>query len=114
MSQSLHFFLLITWEQGLIMEKVAVTALLVTALVLPSTLFLLLKSRYRLNGLIAAAIAVATGWTLNVAWAFFAGNDPSQADGDTLSIAAYFGWVCPTVLVLLTWLVWRLVARRAA
>lgn len=43
------------------MEKFAVTALLLTALALPVALFLLLKSRFPLNGLIAAAIAVASG-----------------------------------------------------
>ena len=103
---------------GFIMEKFAVTALLLTALALPVVLFWLLRSRSRLNALIAAAIAVATGWALNVAWAFASqgssANDPSQANGDTLSIAMQFGWACPTVLVLLTWLVWRFKTRRAA
>jgi hypothetical protein len=100
------------------MEKLAVTALLLTALALPVVLFLVLRSRFPLNGLIAAAIAVATGWALNVAWAFVSQgsttNDPSQVNGDTLSIAMRFGWVCPTVLVFLTWLVWRFKTRRAA
>jgi hypothetical protein len=100
------------------MEKFAVTALLLTALAVPVALFLLLRSRFPLHGLFAAAIAVAAGWALNVAWAFasqkITPQDPSQFNGDTLSIAARFGWVCPTVLVLLTWLVWRLMTRRAA
>lgn len=93
------------------------TALLLAALVLPVALFWLLKSRSRMNGLVAAAIAVATGWALNVAWALASqgspSNAPSQANGDTLSIAIRFGWACPVVLVLLTWLVWRFKARRA-
>jgi hypothetical protein len=100
------------------MEKFAVTALLLTALALPVVLFWLLRSRSRLNGLVAAAIAVASGWALNVAWAFAsrgsASNDLSQANGDALSIAMHFGWACPAVLVLLAWLVWRFKARRAA
>ena len=95
-----------------------VTALLLTSLVLPVVLFWLLKSRSRLNGWVAAAIAIATGWALNVAWAFASQgsttNDPTQAGGDTLSIATHFGWACPTVLVFLTWLVWRFMARRDA
>lgn len=99
-----------------LMETFAVTGLLLAALILPVALFLLLRLRFRLNGLIAAAAAVATGWALNVAWAFVAqgaaAQDPSQAN--TLSIAAYFGWACPTVLVLLTWLVWRFVKHRAS
>lgn len=94
------------------MEKFAVTALLITALVLPVALFLLLRLRFRLKGLVAAAIAVATGWALNVAWAFLAARDPSQDNVDTLSIALYFGWACPTVLVLLTWLMSRFMTRR--
>jgi len=63
--------------------------------------------------LVAAAIAVASGWALNVAWAFAAqGNtvkDQPQSSGNFLSIATRFGWACPTVLVLITWLVWRFV-----
>ena len=94
------------------------TALLLTALALPVILFWLLRSRSRLNAWVASAIAVAAGWALNVAWALASQgsttNDPSQVNGDSISIAMYFGWACPTVLVLLTWLVWRFKARRAA
>ena len=100
------------------MEKFATTALLLAALALPVVLFWLLRSRSRWNGLAAAAIAIAAGWALNVAWAFAAQgsttNDPSQVNGDTLSIAMRFGWACPTVLVFLTWLIWRFTTRRAA
>jgi len=80
--------------------------LLVTALVLPVVLFWLLKSRSRLGGLVVAVIAVAVGWALNLAWASVA--------HESLAIAGAFGWVCPAVLVLLTWLVWRFANRRAA
>ena len=100
------------------MKNFAATALLLAGLLVPVVLFWLLRSRSRLNGLAAAAIAVATGWALNVAWAFASqgstGTDPSQANGDTLSIAIRFGWACPTVLVFLTWLVWRFKTRRGA
>lgn len=92
------------------------TALLLAALALPVALFWLLRSR-ALNGWVAAAIAIATGWALNVAWAFASQGDTTndaQASGDILSIAMYLGWACPTVLVFLTWLVWRFKARRAA
>src|SRR5262245_39575164 len=99
------------------MEKFAATALLLTALALPVVLFWQLRSRSRLNGLAASALAVATGWALNVAWAFASRgsttNDPSQVNGDTISIAMRFGWVCPAVLVFLTWLAWRFKTRRA-
>jgi hypothetical protein len=99
------------------MAKFAVTALLLTALLLPVVLFWLLRSRLRMHVLAAAVIAVATGWALNVAWAFASqgstANDPAQVNGDTLSIAMRFGWACPTVLVFLTWLVWRFKTRRA-
>jgi len=100
------------------MEKFAVTTLLVVALAAPVALFLLLSSRLQWNVLAAAAIAVAAGWALNVAWAFASQRSPSavpsQGGGDTLSIAAHFGWACPAVLVLLTWLVLRFVVHRAA
>jgi hypothetical protein len=89
------------------MDKFVTTGLLLAALVLPVALFFLLRSRSRLHSLAVAAIAIATGWALNVAWAF------SQANtGETLSIAMRFGWACPSVLVFLTWLVWRFKTRR--
>jgi hypothetical protein len=98
------------------MPAMAATALLLTALVLPVVLFWLLRSRSRFNPQVAAALAVATGWALNVAWAFAsqggAANDPSQTNEDTVSIAMRFGWACPAVLVFLTWLVWRFKTRR--
>jgi hypothetical protein len=100
------------------MKNFATTALLLTALLLPIVLFWLVRSRTRLHGLAAAAIAVATGWALNVAWAFTSQGstayDPSKTYEDTLSIAMRFGWACPTVLVFLTWLVWRFKTGRAA
>ena len=99
------------------MEKYAVAALLLAALVVPVAVFLVLRSRFRLKGSIAAAIAVAIGWALNLAWAFvsqaMSPQDASQADGDMLAVAAYFGWICPIVLVALTWLAGRLIARRS-
>ena len=95
------------------MEKFAVTALLLIALALPVVLFWFLRSRFRLGVLFAAGIAIAAGWAFNVAYAFAVRTlDPSQVDGSTLTIATAFGWVCPTVLVFLTWLIWRLATRR--
>ena|SRR6516162_1639174 len=100
------------------MKKFATTTLLLTALLLPVVLFWLLRSRSHLNGLAAAAIAVATGWVLNVAWAFASQAGTTgvslQVSGDTLSIAKRFGWVCPTVLVFITWLVWHFKTQHGA
>lgn len=79
--------------------------LLLAALVLPVVLFWLLKSRPGINLLVAAGIAVAGGWALSLAWAY--------AARESLVIAGAFGWVCPAVMVLLTWLVWRFTKRRA-
>jgi len=94
------------------------TALLLTALVAPVALFLVLRSRLRWGGLAAAGVAVATGWALNVAWALASregtAQGPPPADADFVSIAASFGWACPAVLVLLTWLAGRLLTRRTA
>jgi hypothetical protein len=83
-----------------------VTVILVTALLLPVVVYWLLRSRSHLSGLVAAVIAIASGWALNLVWAFVA--------HESFVIAAAFGWVCPTVLVSLTWLVWRFTRRRAA
>jgi len=95
------------------MEKFAVTALLLIALALPVVLFWFLRSRFRLGILFAAGIAVAAGWAFNLAYAFAVqALDPLQVDASTLKIAGAFGWVCPTVLVFLSWLVWRLATRR--
>lgn len=100
------------------MKTLATTALLLAALVLPVVLFWQLRSRSHWNGLATAAIAVAAGWAFNVAWAFASQRGttelPSEASGDTLSIAARFGWACPTVLVLITWLVWHFKTRQGA
>jgi hypothetical protein len=97
------------------MKKFATTGLLLAALLLPVAVFWLLRSRSHVNGLAAAGIAVATGWALNVAWAFASQggttNAPSQVNEDTLSIAMRFGWACATVLVLITWLVWHFKTR---
>ncbi|KRA20302.1 MULTISPECIES: hypothetical protein [unclassified Lysobacter] len=94
------------------MDHYAVLALLLAALALPVVAFWLLRSRTRLHGLVAAGIAVALGWALNLAYAF-AAQDPAPAADDNVAIAAAFGWACPAVLVLLTWLARRFVVRRA-
>jgi len=91
------------------MRKYTIAGLLLTALASPVALFWLLISRSHFSILAVAAIAVATGWVLNLAWAFAVdngpSNEPSQATGDFFAVAARFGWVCPSVLVFLTWLV---------
>lgn len=97
------------------MENFAATLVLILALVLPVVLFLLLR-RTRLNGLVSAAIAIAAGWALNIAYFSLAPDttavNASQVNADNLAIAVSFGWVCPAVLVFLTWLVWRIATRR--
>ena len=52
------------------MGKVTTSALLLTALALPIVLFWQLGAHSALSTVVAAAIAVAAGWALNVAWAF--------------------------------------------
>ena len=98
------------------MSNIAVIVLLLVALALPVVLFWLLVSRLRQNTLLAAAMAIGAGWAFNVAYVLavqkIAPQDPSQTEGDMLGIATAFGWACPSVLVLLTWLVRRFVMRR--
>jgi hypothetical protein len=94
------------------MGKVTTNALLLTALALPVVLFWQLGAHAALSTVVAAAVAV--GWALNVAWAFSANKaivqDASPGNAGNLKIALAFGWACPVVLVLLTWLVLRFFA----
>lgn len=96
------------------MGKFAANVLLLTALALPILLFWQVGAHSALSPVVAAAIAVAAGWALNVAWAFAANKaivqDASQGNAGNLKIALAFGWACPVVLVLLTWLVLRFAA----
>lgn len=96
------------------MDNFATTVLLLTAVALPVLIFLLLRPRSHLGRVVAATLAVAAGWSFNVACivATQAISGPSKVDGDFLDIAISFGWACPSVLVLLTWLVWHFAARR--
>lgn len=92
------------------MKSPLAIVLLLATLAVPVALFLLLASQaVHLNGWVAAAAAVAAGWALNVAWALAVEKAESKQSpedsGNTLAIAARFGWACPAVLVLLTWLV---------
>lgn len=100
------------------MKKFAAAVLLLTALVLPVVMSWLLISRSEFSVPVAAVIAIASGWALNMVWAFAIGKttpkDPSQANGNYFAIATRFGWACPAVLVLLTWLVWHFTTGGAA
>lgn len=91
------------------MGKSSIAVLLIVALVLPVAVFLLLWPGLHWSALLAAALAIATGWGLNLAWAF-ASSKVAADDANSVSIAAFLGWLCPAVLVLLTWLVWRFFA----
>lgn len=98
------------------MQSFATNAVLLIALALPVLQFLWLKTRSRFSGRIAAASAIAAGWALNVAYAHLVqrtatGSQIAEAES-FVGIAALFGWACPTVLVLLTWLLWSLVTKR--
>lgn len=95
-----------------LMKKSAVTLLLLVALVAPVALFLLLWPHWHLHVVLAAAISVLVGWALNVAWALSADKTApaTSEDRSNVSIATRFGWACPAVLVLVTWLVRRFAA----
>lgn len=105
------------------MKRPLAIVLLVVALVAPVAGFLRLAAMPGMQHWLAAVVAVAAGWALNVAWALaveraeaaqfaqFAqarqaaqAAAPADERGRTLAIAARFGWICPSVLVLLAWL----------
>ena len=100
------------------MEKFADLVLLFTALALPVVLFLLFRPRSRSAAALALVVAVAVGWSFNVAYIFTtetsAVKDPSQLNGENLAIAVNYGWVCPLVFALFTWIVWHFATRRSA
>jgi hypothetical protein len=100
------------------MQKISSTALLILALAAPVALFWLLLTRSGLGIPVAATIAIVTGWALNVLWAFVAGKtppaNPEEPNQNFFSIAIRFGWVCPSVLVFLAWLVWYFTVRAAS
>jgi hypothetical protein len=100
------------------MENFAVTVLMLTALALPVGVFLVFRPRSRANTLVAAAVAIAAGWAFNVACIYateaIAAGTTARIDRANVAIAVNFGWICPLVLVLGTWLVWRVIARRAS
>ena len=96
------------------MGKITANALILTALVVPIALFWQIGAHSALSTVAVAAIAVAAGWALNVAWAFAANKtiaqDATPGSAGNLKIALAFGWACPVVLVFLTWLVLRFAA----
>jgi len=98
------------------MENFATAVLLLTALALPVVLFLLFRPRSHLRALIATAVGVAAGWSFNVAYVFateaIAAKGPSQVDSSNLAIAVTYGWACPLILVVITWVVWHFATRR--
>jgi hypothetical protein len=96
------------------MKKLAATTFLIAGLVAPVAGFAWLSGRLQSNVFLAAAIAIAAGWVSNLAWAHASQRaapvEPSAPPGNTVSIATRFGWACPAVLVLLTWLALRFLA----
>ncbi len=92
------------------MKKPLAALLLLAGLILPVAIFLGLWRHLHAHIAVAAPVGVAMGWVLNVAWALASREQEDEApaeQGDTLSIAIRFGWICPAVLVLLAWVGWR-------
>lgn len=96
------------------MKNIVPAALFIASLIVPIVLFWWLRTRSRVKSLIAAAITIAIGWGLNLAWASVAGNELSNGDMDTMAIATKFGWFCPTFLVAVTWVAYRIKNRHDA
>ena len=80
------------------------TGLLLAAMLVPIVIFWGLATRAGAARAGTFAIAIVAGWIFCVLWAF--------AAGESVAIAAGFGWFCPSVIVIATWLVWRFARRR--
>lgn len=98
------------------MTAFANAVLLLTAVLLPLLLFLLLRARSRGGNALAAVVAIGAGWAFNVACIVamqaLAAAAGEAADPALVSVATRFGWVCPTLLVGVAWVVRRLLAQR--
>ena len=81
------------------------------AVITPIVLFLVLWGE-GLNRFVAAAISVVAGWILGVAWALTA-FDHRNGDRRNIAIATRYGWACPTVLVLGSWIARHFAAQYA-
>lgn len=90
--------------------------LLATALALPIVLFLLFRPRSRAGLLTSATLAIAAGWAFNVAYVIATqtinADHPADDNGAALSMVFTFGWACPLVLVLVTWVIRRFALNR--
>jgi len=96
------------------MTKFSANAVLVITVAMPVVLFALLSAA-GLPLRIAVLVAVVLGWSLSISWARTAspgarsGNEGERAA--TVKVAVRFGWICPAVLVGLTWAAWSLALR---
>jgi len=88
------------------MTKSSANAVLVIAVVAPVVIFALLAGA-GLPHHVAALVAVILGWSLSMSWARAAGSAALSGDqverAQALKVAVRFGWICPALLVGLTW-----------
>jgi hypothetical protein len=85
---------------------------LLIAIAVPIVVFWTTRARFDWKVWKSAALAIVLGWAMNVIWASMAQNAPTApADSDLMTIAVGFGWICPLLLVAMTWLTLRLSGR---
>ena len=88
------------------MKKLISLLSLLAGLILPIVLMIILRSPSYSQSLLIALGAIVAGWICNVIWAsttILEIGDGGPAE--TRKIALKFGWICPSVLVLVTFIV---------
>ena len=103
-------------------DRATLTILWVTSLVLPFLIFAIHNSfnRWWLT-LLRAIIAVCVGWLFAVAYVTAADAinrsfsvTPTDGDGAKFAFASVFGWVLPTIIVGVSWVIYAVVLPRVA
>ncbi|WMW81820.1 hypothetical protein RF679_05935 [Undibacterium cyanobacteriorum] len=79
---------------------------LLAGLILPVVLMIMFRSTASTQILLIALAAIGSGWLCNIVWASTTAIEVVDGGAsETRKIAIKFGWICPSVLVLLTFVI---------
>ncbi len=97
------------------MEEYAINILWITSLAIPGLVFLIANNFNRFSvTLFRAVLAVGAGWAVQFAYGIAAQHLSGEPiNGAAIAFVSVFGWVLPTIIVGLCWLIhWFAVSRR--